>query len=127
MKNRKEDSFMKKTRLFFVLFGIFLLCFGFSLFMTATIKMENSEWYYTWKPPYSEYEASVIITKIWGIVLLIIGGLAELLCLLSKLYESKNIQDVNPITSNTIKCHVCGIKTDSTLTICPKCKTKLRN
>ena len=118
---------MKKTRLFIVLIGIFLLCFGFSLFITAKAEMENSEWYYTWEPPYAEYEAGIIATKTWGIVLLIIGALAELLCLLSKLYESKNIQSIPSVTTNASKCPVCGIKTDGSLEICPRCKTNLKN
>lgn len=118
---------MKKTRLILCLLSIFFLCFGLVLLIFSAAQMGSSTGrYYTWTPPYTDYEAAIIMTRVWGIVLIIIGGLSILASVISHIHETKNVQEINPSISHTVVCPTCGIKMDRSLTTCPKCKTILK-
>lgn len=108
--------------------GAIMTFIGFINIIIANIQISTTRGY-TFKPPYTEYEAGVIITKYIGIGMLVTGILILLLMIVSKIYYSRNVQDISDIgngKANFISCPVCNCKTTSDSEYCPKCNNKLR-
>lgn len=117
---------MKKIIGFII--GALMTLIGFMNIIIANIEMSTARGY-TFRPPYTEYEAGVIITKYIGIGMLIIGIIILLLMIVSKIYYSKNVQDMSDVGNgrvNFISCPVCNCKTTRDSEYCPKCNHKLK-
>lgn len=117
---------MKKIIGFII--GALMTFIGLVNVIIANIEISTARGY-TFRPPYTEYEAGVIITKYIGIGLLIIGIIILLLMIVSQIYYSKNVQDISGTGNgrvNFISCPVCGCKTTMDSEYCPKCNYKLR-
>jgi len=96
---------------------------GLILFFMAEME-KSSSWGYTWRPPYSSYESQVLMCRWIGIALLVCGAIDLILCMISAKYTSDKIQDVNQVYIT--KCPSCGIRLDSEVKICPKCRTSVK-
>ena len=97
---------------------------GFVLYISAQIVI-SSNTRYTWRPPYTEFEAQHIAIKTIGIILLIAGLIDLSMLLISKFYVSKTQKDPTSNEVTTIRCPVCGLSVQKTTTTCPNCKTKI--
>lgn len=108
--------------------GALLAFIGFISIIIANTQISLSSGY-TFRPPYTEYEAGILTTKYIGIGMLIIGIIILLLMIVSKIYYSKNVQDISDVGNgkvNYISCPVCNCKTTSDSKYCPKCNHKLQ-
>ncbi len=98
---------------------------GFVLFLTAQIII-SSETRYTWRKPYTAFEAQTLTLKWVGIILLICGILDIILIIVSKYYENKNSQDIDVTNNSSVQCPNCGLLVNKETKICPKCKNSLK-
>ena len=98
---------------------------GCVLLILAQIIIWNNTGY-TWSQPYTQFEAKVLTVKGIGAVLFVYGLLETAISELSKNYKDGNAQDINIPKMTATTCPNCGLLFDSSLKICPKCKTELR-
>lgn len=108
---------MKKFKL---IIGSIFSFLGF-VFIVAAQSVISSSYRYTWRPPYSQFEAQTLILKWIGIFFLICGLLDLALVLFSKIYTQKTVQDPTSNQTTTVKCPSCGLIVRDTTKTCPKC------
>lgn len=117
---------MKKIVGFII--GALMAFIGLVNIIVANIQINTTRGY-TFRPPYTEFEAGVITTKYIGIGILIAGIIIMILMIVSKIYYSKNVQDVSSrgnSSVNFISCPACGCKTTDDSEYCMKCGNKLK-
>ena len=96
---------------------------GIVMIICARMEMgSNSR--YTWTPPYTQYEAGVVVVQWIGIFLLFCGIIDVVVAIVAQKYTSDNIRDID--THTVVKCPGCGISLDSETKVCPKCKKVLK-
>lgn len=108
-----------------IIIGFLFTSIGLICLIIANMQI-NMETRYTFKPPLTEYEAGVLITKYIGIGMLVIGIIILLLLIISSIYYSKNVRDVKNGYENYITCPVCHCKTTADSEYCPRCFYKYK-
>lgn len=95
---------------------------GFALFIAAQSEISANSWY-TWRPPYTSYEAEVIMMKWIGLALLISGVVWIGLKFYQIKFINKHTEDINQVTEKggAIKCAGCGLEVAASVKTCPRC------
>lgn len=108
--------------------SLFELVVGLVLFVMAQSEISTNSWY-TWRQPYTSYEAQVIMMKWIGIILLISGIIWIALLLFRVIYTNKHTQDITVLTQKggSLQCVNCGLAVAANLSICPRCGKSVRN
>lgn len=102
--------------------GTFEVIIGFFMFIVAQAEISNNL-SYSWRRPYTSYEAQVILTKWIGIILLFSGVIWIVQKLYQVMYTKKHIQEINQLTQrrNSVKCANCELEISESVNICPRC------
>ena len=111
---------MKKVKL---VLGFISSIVGFAMLLCARMEIATNS-RYTWRTPYSQYEAGVMVVQWIGILLLVCGIIDIVVAIVAQRYVSNNVKDID--THTVIKCPECGIRVDSNAKICPKCNKALK-
>ena len=106
---------MKKGIGFFI--GLITTIIGLVMTIMARIQI-SSHSRYTWRPPYTQFEADVLTTQWFGIALLIIGILVLFILIVSSIYQSKNIKDISG-NMGFKNCPFCNCKITLNTKVCP--------
>jgi len=95
---------------------------GFLCFFIAQMEISSNS-RYTWKKPYTSYEAQVLITKWIGIIFLISGVIWLCLKVYQARYTDKHTQELNPVVKKggITKCLNCGLALTADAESCPRC------
>lgn len=95
---------------------------GFGLFFAAQMEISSNS-RYTWRKPYTSYEAQVIMMKWLGIILLVSGIIWLCLKVLQIKYTNTHTQEITPVIERggVIKCSNCGLTLSADVENCPKC------
>lgn len=103
--------------------GLVDLFIGIIMLAIALTEIDNSPWYYTWRPPYTSYELGLIMLKWAGILFILSGVIWIVVKLFQSSYTSRHTQDINPLTQNggTVKCTNCGLQIAANVKVCPRC------
>ena len=109
--------------------GIISLAVGLIIWMAALGEMADHP-FYSFTPPYTQYEAGVILRKFLGIILVASGAVDLVMVAISRAHEDRNVRtpyDAEGIGLSTYsKCPKCGLKIGNTTKVCPKCRTNLK-
>lgn len=102
--------------------GVAETCIGFVLFVVAQMEISSNS-RYTWRKPYTSYEAQVVMTKWIGIILLISGIVWLLLKIYQLRYTNTHTQEITPLSENggSVKCPNCGLSLSADVKTCPRC------
>ena len=95
---------------------------GFAFFVAAQSEISSNSWY-TFKKPYTEFEAQVIMTKWIGIAFLVSGIIWLALKVFQARYMDKHIQEMNSVITKggLTKCLNCGLALTADAETCPRC------
>ena len=113
---------------FIWIIGILETIIGFVLFVSAQVEISvNSA--YSWRQPYTTYEAKIVMMKWIGIALLFSGIIWIGLKLYQKRYTSKHIQEVNQVIKRggANKCPNCGLSLSADVKNCPRCGNAVKS
>lgn len=104
------------------IFGALDTVVGFILLVAAQMEISSNPWY-TWRKPYTSYEAQVLMVKWVGILLIVCGLIWLGLKVYQTRYTSNHIQEINPITKTggAIQCPNCGLTLSAGVGQCPRC------
>ena len=99
---------------------------GFVFFLNARIEISSNSWY-TWRQPYSSYEAQVLMVEYIGIILLVCGIVDLAFKVYHTRYTNKHIQEIDQVVKNggIIKCSNCGLTLAANVENCPRCGQKI--
>lgn len=114
-----------------LIISILVLIIGIIMFGAARSEISSNYWY-TWRPPYTSYEAEVLLIKGIGLALIIIGIALGILLGVSIVYTNKHIQDIDPLTQKggTIRytnCTNCGLTVAADISVCPRCNSTIKS
>lgn len=110
-----------------LIFGYLFILIGGVLFGIAQFEINNNS-RYTFTPPYTSYEAEIIITKMGGVILLFIGITWVALLIFKMKYTNSHVEEINSLSkNNTLCCNKCGIRLIENLDVCPRCGEKFNN
>lgn len=99
---------------------------GLILFIAGYATQKDS-YGYTWTPPYTSFEFSVLMTKYIGITILIIGIVVLILLIAKASYTSKNVKDIHGGSAEFLTCPICHCKTTLGSSECPNCHYKFKS
>ena len=104
------------------IFTILETMIGLVLFLSARLEIASASWY-SWTPPYTEYEAKILTINWIGLILLISGLLSVCVRIFKIAYTKKHVQDINSITqkNGTLTCAHCGLNVTADVQTCPRC------
>lgn len=117
-KERKQKMKQKVYTLSFLIETVV----GFLMFIVAQAEI-SSNGGYTWSPPYTSHEASVITMKWIGILVLLTGLVGIGLMLFRNYYLNRHVTDTKPISQSgsKVRCPECGLMVLSGVKKCPRC------
>jgi hypothetical protein len=113
---------MKKFK---VIVGSIFSFVGFVCFVTAQSVISGNH-RYSWRPPYTTYEAQILMAKWIGLILLLCGILDLAMVVFSHIYTQKTVQDPTSNQVTMLKCPSCGLSVKNTTEVCPRCNTKIK-
>ena len=125
-------NFMKmKTGPIWSILGVIELIAGFCMYLYTKWEMATNTWY-SWKTPYTEYEAKIMIIQLIGIVLLVFGFgnliSAAALKINRTVFADRHIRDVDfSMTGALQRCPRCGVTFLAGTEFCPNCGMAVRN
>lgn len=95
---------------------------GFALFWSAQMEISSNA-RYTWRRPYTSYEAQVIMIKWIGIILLASGIIWLCLKMFQLKYTNTHTQEITPVIEKggIITCPNCGLTLSADVENCPRC------
>lgn len=95
---------------------------GFVCFLVAQMEISSNS-RYTWRKPYTSYEAQVLMTKWIGIAFLVSGIIWLGLKVYQVRYTEKHVQEMNPVVKKggIAKCLNCGLALTADAESCPRC------
>lgn len=101
-----------KTGPIWSILGVIELIAGFCMYLYTKWEMATNTWY-SWKTPYTEYEAKIMIIQLIGIVLLVFGFgnliSAAALKINRTVFADRHIRDVDfSMTGALQRCPRCG-------------------
>ena len=126
LRERTALTMKKNTGLGWTI-AVIVEIIGLILFITAKTEIAGDS-YYTWTPPYTPYEARVLITKWIGLGLLIAGIVWEVLKVFQIRYTNNHTQEIDQVVKRggiTI-CVSCGLTLTADAVKCPRCGREIR-
>lgn len=100
--------------------------------MVGSFTTISNDWRYTYKPPYTDHETTMIALLIISVVVFIVGIMVIIFSVVKKKNEDKlkeitNIPQMNSNGQLSVKnkCPNCGLNVSDTCTICPRCGQKI--
>lgn len=108
--------------------SIVVLVIGIIFFGAAQLEIASS-YGYTWRAPYTSYEAKVLLIKWIGLAFIIIGIGLGILLGISIAYTNKHIQDIDRLAQKggTIRCTNCGLTVAADVSVCPRCNSAIKS
>ena len=101
---------------------------GLVLFLSAQVEISSNPWY-SWRRPYTPYEAQIILVK-WIGIFLVISGIVWLCLKIYQLrYTDAHTQEISPTEGKggIVKCSNCGLTLSSAAESCPRCGNAMIN
>lgn len=97
---------------------------GLIMCIIVQAEIEAHRYFYTFRPPYTPYEARVMIFKCIGWCLLICGLIDLGVAVASCVYASKHTKEIHGGHAEFVTCPKCLCKATRNAEKCPRCGHK---
>ena len=106
--------------------GLVFMASGVGCVTYARQIMARYYWY-TWRPPYTEYAAQIVMIKAIGEIFLTVGIICLVLKVFQAWYVNKHTKEITPLVQRggAVQCSNCGLTLSADVKNCPRCGSQV--